>query len=99
MRRSDVSQHYATTQCASNELAHWPAATARPMHGTQRRSWSASSHLNCADGGAFFLVRAASNNVEEGHGTTRQHCVSIRLIMCRGWLKAGWRRSADRNGL
>ncbi|HMH62203.1 MAG TPA: hypothetical protein VK561_13070, partial [Bradyrhizobium sp.] len=31
-----------------------------------------------------FFVSVSPNNVEQSHGTTRQHCVSIGSIVCRG---------------
>src|SRR6266550_2657655 len=42
----------------------------------------ASSHL--VQVLVHFFVSVSPNNVEQSHGTTRQHCVSIGSIVCRG---------------
>src|SRR5712691_3285092 len=42
----------------------------------------ASSHL--VQVLVHFFVSISPNNVEQSHGTTRQHCVSIGSIVCRG---------------
>jgi hypothetical protein len=42
----------------------------------------ASSHL--VQVLVHFFVSISPNNLEQSHGTTRQHCVSIGSIVCRG---------------